>query len=67
MLGGLEQAVLLAIVRLRGTAYGKTIHDEVQGRLDRKIARGAVAVVLDRLEEKGFVSSELADPTPVSS
>ena len=64
MLGGLEQAVLLSLVRLRENAYGRTIHDDLQKRLGRSIARGALFVVLDRLESKGFVSSRLANPSP---
>jgi PadR family transcriptional regulator, regulatory protein PadR len=63
-LGEFEQMVLLAIVHLRGDAYGTPIVDEIERRTGRSISRPAVYVTLRRLEEKGFVSSWLGDPTP---
>jgi PadR family transcriptional regulator PadR len=64
-LGAFEQAVLLAIVRLRDQAYGRAILQEVQGRLERDVAAGAVHATLGRLEEKGLVASRLGTGTPV--
>ena len=47
------------------SAYGVTIHARVeQLSHPRTVSLGAVYVTLDRLEEKGFVSSQLSDPTP---
>ena len=63
-LGEFEQLVLLAIVHLRGEAYGIPIVEEIERRTGRSVARAAVYVTLRRLEEKGFVSSWLGDPTP---
>ena len=63
-LGAFEQAVLLAIVRLRENAYGRAILKEVQARLERGVAAGAVHATLERLEDKGFVTSELGEATP---
>jgi PadR family transcriptional regulator PadR len=63
-LGEFEQMVLLAIVHLRGEAYGIPIVEEIERRTGRSIARAAVYVTLRRLEEKGFVSSWISDPTP---
>src|SRR5829696_3557513 len=63
-LGEFEQMVLLAIVHLRGEAYGIPIVDEIERRTGRTIARAAVYVTLRRLEEKGLVSSWISDPTP---
>jgi len=63
-LGEFEQMVLLAIVHLRGEAYGMPIVDEIERRTGRSVARAAVYVTLRRLEEKGFVSSWMSDPTP---
>ena len=63
-LGEFEQLVLLAIVHLRGEAYGIPIVEEIERRTGRSVARAAVYVALRRLEEKGFVSSWMGDPTP---
>ena len=63
-LGEFEQLVLLAIVHLRGEAYGIPIVEEIERRTGRSVARAAVYVTLRRLEEKGFVSSWMSDPTP---
>ena len=63
-IGQFEQLVLAAILSLREDAYGVTIHGQV-GELaqPKKISLGAIYVTLDRLEDKGFVSSWLSDPT----
>jgi DNA-binding PadR family transcriptional regulator len=63
-LGEFEQLVLLAIVHLRGEAYGTPIVEEIERRTGRGVARAAVYVTLRRLEEKGFVSSWMGEPTP---
>ena len=63
-LGEFEQMVLLAIVHLRGDAYGIPIVEEIERRTGRNVARAAVYITLRRLEEKGFVSSWMSDPTP---
>jgi PadR family transcriptional regulator PadR len=65
VLGTFEQAVLLAIVRLGDTAYGRAILKEVQARLERDVAAGAVHATLERLQKKGFLSSRLGAGTPV--
>ena len=62
-LGEFEQLVLLAIVHLRGEAYGIPIVDEIERRTGRSVARAAVYVTLRRLEDKGFVSSRMSEPT----
>jgi len=63
--GQFEQIILTAILSLRDEAYGVTIHEKaVQLAAPRKISLGAVYVTLDRLEDKGLVSSWLSDPTP---
>ena len=67
ILGAFEQAVLLAIVRLSEDAYGRAVLKEVQVRLDRDVAAGAVHATLDRLENKGLVASRLGSGTPIRS
>jgi len=64
-LGQFEQLVLTAILALDADAYGVTIRRKVEELSSpRKVTLGAVYVTLDRLEDKGFVSSWLTDPTP---
>ena len=63
-LGEFEQMVLLAIAHLRGEAYGIPIVAEIERRTGRRVARAAVYITLRRLEEKGFVSTWMGDPTP---
>jgi PadR family transcriptional regulator PadR len=65
VLGSFEQAVLLAVVRLQAGAYGRAILKEVQARLNRDVAPGAVHATLDRLHQKGLLSSKLGSGTPV--
>ena len=65
VLGSFEQAVLIAIVRLKDEAYGRAILKDVQARLDRDIAPGAVHATLDRLEKKALLSSKCGSGTPV--
>jgi DNA-binding PadR family transcriptional regulator len=63
--GQFEELVLTAILTLNDHAYGITIHKKVQQLSQPKsVTLGAVYVTLDRLEDKGFVSSWLSDPTP---
>jgi PadR family transcriptional regulator PadR len=63
-IGQFEQLVLTAVLSLREDAYGVTIHEKV-GELARPkaVSLGAVYVTLDRLEDKGLVSSWLSEPT----
>jgi PadR family transcriptional regulator PadR len=64
-LGLFEQAVLVALIRLEGRAYGRAILNEVQTRLKRDVTAGAVYATLDRLEAKRLVSSRLAPGTAI--
>jgi len=63
-LGEFEQIVLLAILRLGKEAYGVTIGAEIAACTLRTPSPGALYTTLDRLEEKGLVTSRLGDPTP---
>jgi DNA-binding PadR family transcriptional regulator len=65
VLGSFEQAVLIAVIRLQGEAYGRAILKEVQARLDRDVAPGAVHATLDRLERKRLLTSKLGSGTAV--
>ncbi|HXS97655.1 MAG TPA: PadR family transcriptional regulator [Candidatus Limnocylindrales bacterium] len=62
--GAFEQLVLTAILVLREDAYGVTIHAKVEDLArPKKVSLGAVYVTLDRLEDKGLISSTLSKPT----
>jgi DNA-binding PadR family transcriptional regulator len=62
-LGEFEQLILLAILRLDDEAYGMRVRQEI-GMAGRSASLGAVYITLERLEEKGYVSSRVGDPTP---
>ena len=64
-LGEFEQVALLALVRLDSQAYGMTIRQEIERRTGRSVSTGQLYSALNRLESKGFISSYVADPTPV--
>ena len=63
-LGDFELMVLLALMRLGEDAYGVPISGEIEQQSGREVALGAVYAALERLEEKGLVSSELGESTP---
>lgn len=65
VLGTFEQAVLLAIIRLADKAYGRAILEEIETRLGREVAAGAIHATLERLENKGLVTSRLGSGTPI--
>lgn len=56
-LGEFEQVVLLALARLRGPAYGGSIHREILDATGRDVSIPAVYVTLKRMERKGLVAS----------
>ncbi len=61
--GQFEQLVLTAVTSLDDNAYGVTIHKKVEEMSSKSITLGAIYVTLDRLEDKGFLSSWLTEPT----
>lgn len=63
-LGEFEHVVLLAVLRLGSDAYGMEVRREIERCTGRDVSTGAVYATLDRLEGKGFVASEVGDPTP---
>jgi DNA-binding PadR family transcriptional regulator len=64
-LGEFEEIVLLTVAILSGEAYGVSVIDEIEKRLKRKVSLGAMQTSLRRLEEKGFLKSELGEATKV--
>ena len=62
-LGEFEEVVLLTIAALTDDAYSVAICDEIDRVTQRKVKLGVVHAVLNRLETKGFVNSELGEAT----
>ena len=63
-LGDFELMVLLAVMRLGEEAYGVPISREIEQQSGRDVALGTVYAALERLEQKGLVSSTFGEPTP---
>lgn len=63
-LGEFEEIVLLAVLRLGSNAYGVTIRQTVEEVAGRPTSIGAIYTTLERLEQKGFVSSWQGESTP---
>jgi DNA-binding PadR family transcriptional regulator len=64
-LGEFELLVLLATLSLGEAAYPVSIAADIQHRTGRKASRAAVLITLERLEDKGLLTSHYGDPTPV--
>jgi DNA-binding PadR family transcriptional regulator len=64
-LGEFELLVLLAAVRIGADeAYAVSIVDDIRERTGREIHRAAVYVTLQRLEDKGLITTRLGTPLP---
>ena len=64
-LGTFELAALLAVARLRDDAYGLAIRRDLSSRIGRDYSVGGVYTTLQRLEDKGLLTSRNSDPLPV--
>ena len=63
-LGQFEQLLLTAILTLGEDAYGVSIQTKASELAHPKdVSLGAVYVTLDRLQDKGLISSRLSEPT----
>ena len=63
-LGELENMILLAILRLGEEAYGMSIREELEQRAGRPVTRSAAYITLERLVNKGYVTTRMGDPSP---
>jgi PadR family transcriptional regulator PadR len=63
-LGHFELMVLLALMRLGDEAYGVTIAGELEEQTGREVVIASVYATLERLQDRGLVSSSLGDATP---
>jgi PadR family transcriptional regulator PadR len=64
-LGTLELATLLAVSRLRDKAYGLAVKRDLAARTGRDYSAGALYTTLQRLEDKGLLTSRNSEPLPV--
>jgi PadR family transcriptional regulator PadR len=63
-LTSLDQKVMLAVINLHPHAYGVSIQDHIRERTGEKPpAIGSLYAAIERLEERGFVRTQLGDPT----
>lgn len=58
-LGEFEETVLLIVAVQHGQAYGMSITNVIEAELGRAVNMSSVHTALYRLEEKGFVKSEM--------
>jgi DNA-binding PadR family transcriptional regulator len=63
--GELELAALLSVVRLGADAYGASIRRDLSDLAGRDYSVGAIYTTLQRLEDKGLVTSVMTEPTAV--
>ena len=52
----LEEAILIAIWKLKDDAYGVTINKQVSKSTEKNYSMGALYFALDQLQRKGYVS-----------
>ena len=62
-LGEFEELVLLAACGLGEEAYAVPIQQRIEHRADRKVRMGAVYTALERLEQKGYLTSRMGAVT----
>lgn len=62
-LGEFEELVLLAVAAMQDEAYSLAITKEINRITTRNITFGVVHSALNRLENKGFVESEMGGAT----
>jgi len=62
-LGEFEELVLLTVAVLQDEAYGVEIKRELETRMNSRLSVGSVQSALKRMEEKGFLKSQLGEAT----
>lgn len=64
-LGKFEEIVLLIVAAQHGEAYGMSITKTIEKELGRSVTLGSVHTSLYRLEEKGFVRSQVGGASEI--
>jgi PadR family transcriptional regulator, regulatory protein PadR len=59
-----ELMLLLAVLRVGDDAYGVPIAREIEETAGRSVTLAAVYLALERLRQRGLVTSRMGDPTP---
>lgn len=62
-LGELEELILLAVLALEPNAYGVAVMDEIKMEAGRSLTISATHTVLRRMEDKGYLTSEMGGGT----
>jgi PadR family transcriptional regulator, regulatory protein PadR len=62
-LGEFEELVLLMVAALHDEAYGVAILENLEEKIEKKFNISAIHVVLNRMENKGFVKSRFGGIT----
>lgn len=62
-LGEFEEIVLLTVAVLSPAAYSVVIAEELESQTGKTVTTGAVHSALQRLEKKGFLTSEMGEAT----
>ncbi|HKJ26541.1 MAG TPA: PadR family transcriptional regulator [Anaerolineales bacterium] len=63
MISRTEEYILLTVHQLGDDAYGISIRKQIENIMGKKFSVGAIYVPLDRLEEKGHLTSTTGAPT----
>lgn len=63
-LGEFELIVILSVMSLADEAYGVPIARQIESHRNHDVSLSSVYAALDRLEQKGLVTSKLGDATP---
>lgn len=58
-----EKMVIHTVAILHGKAYGVTIMEGIEERLEKPVNVGSVQIALKRLEDKGYLKSQLGEAT----
>ena len=61
-LGPFEQQIMLAVLMLGDGTYGAPVYQKVEEIAGKRINQGAFYTTLDRMEQKGYLTSKATDP-----
>ena len=62
LLSRAEEIVLLAILKLKDTAYGVSIKEQIERETENKWSFGSIYMPLNKLTRKGYVDKSMGQP-----
>lgn len=65
MLTKLEEQILMTVWKFEGEGYGVNIYRYLEKVNEKKVTLGVVYDVMERLRKKGYLHTQMGDPTPV--